>query len=165
MTYRLLPLLLVALVALAACDNGEAIDPPTPADVAGTYDFTALRFVPTSSGIAPVSVLDTLVTAESFVRILDGGQAQLEFRRRGGTARFVAGEVEVRARQVRLTFEDGSDDVLERLVLPQVLILDRDSTSLTTTTDLTADLEGYDASRYGGLTSVPGRLTVGLALR
>ena len=153
------------MVALAACDNGEAVDPPTPADVAGTYDFTALRFVPTSSGVSPVNVLDTLVTAESFVRILDGGQAQLEFRRKGGAARFVAGEVEVRARQVRLTFDGGNDDALARLVLPRTLTLDREGASLTTTTDFTANLEGYDASRYGGLPPVPGRLTVGLRLR
>lgn len=163
---RLAPLAALAgVLLLAACDSGDAVDPPSPADVAGTYDLAALRFVPNSSALAPVNVLDTLVTAESFVRILDGGQAQLEFRRRGGTARFVPGTVEVRARQVRVTFAEGNGDVLARLVLPRVLTFDRDGDDLDVTTDLTANLEAYDADRYGGFTSVPGELTVRLGLR
>ncbi len=162
---RFTPLLLGAFVLLAACDSGDAIDPPTPADVAGTYDISALSFVPSSSGISTVNVLDTLVTAESTIRLLDSGQAQLDFRRRGGTARFVAGSIEVRARQVRLTFDAGSESTLARLVLPRVLTLDRDSTALTVSMNLTADLQAYDAARYGGLTAIPGRLTVGLQRR
>ena len=155
----------LALLAVSACDSGDAVDPPSPADVAGTYDIEALRFVPTSTALTPVSVLDTLVTSESFVRILDGGQATLEFRRTGGTARFVPGEVEVRSRQVRLTFASGNEAVLGRLVLPQTLTFDRDGDDLDLSTDLTANLESYDAVRYGGFTAVPGELTVRLALR
>lgn len=163
---RFLPLAAaVALALLSACDSGDAVDPPSPADVAGAYDIEALRFVPTSTALAPVSVLDTLVAAESFVRILDGGQATLEFRRLGGTARFVPGEVEVRARQVRLTFAAGNEATLARLVLPQVLTFDRDGDDLELETPYTANLEAYDATRYGGFTAIPGRLTVRLALR
>lgn len=158
-------MVLVALAGVAACDSGDAVDPPTPADVAGTYDIEALRFVPSSSALAPVSVLDTLVAAESFVRILDGGQATLEFRRTGGTARFVPGVVEVRARQVRLTFDAGNESTLARLVLPQVLTFDRDGDDLDLETAYTANLEAYDADRYGGFTSIPGTLTVRLSLR
>lgn len=165
---RRLPLLALCgvLLGLAACDSGDAVDPPTPADVAGTYDIQALRFVPDGTGIAAVNVLDTLVVAESFVRILDGGQAQLEFRRRGGTSRFVSGTVEVRARQVRMTFDAADDATLARLVIPRVLTFDRDGNNLAVVDEeLTANLEAYDAARYPNLTAVEGELTVRLALR
>lgn len=163
---RVLPVFgAVALLTVAACDSGDAVDPPSPADVAGVYDIEALRFVPTSTALAPVSVLDTLVAAESFVRILDGGQATLEFRRLGGSARFVPGTVEVRSGQVRLTFQEGNADVLARLVLPNVLTFDRDGEDLDLSTPFTANLEAYDATRYGGFTAIPGTLTIRLALR
>lgn len=162
------PRLLLAAIAaavLAACDTGDAIDPPSAADVAGVYDIEAFRFTPTSSALAPVSVLDTLVAAETFVEILDGGQATLRFRREGGTTRLVTGGVEVRAREVRVTFEAGSEPTLARLVLPRVLTLTREGDDLTVTTAYTANLEAYDATRYGGFSSIPGTLALRLALR
>ncbi|WP_412061033.1 hypothetical protein [Rubrivirga sp. IMCC45206] len=160
-----LPLLLalVALVGLGACDSGDAIDAPTAADVAGVYTFDAFTFAPTATALAPVSVLDTLVAAESFVELLDGGQATLRFRRTGGTTRFVPGDFEVRRAELRVTFDSGNDDTLGRLILPSVLTFERDGDDALTLTDqFTADLEGYDAQRYSGFDAVPGTLTLRL---
>ncbi|MAQ93108.1 MAG: hypothetical protein CMM84_06245 [Rhodothermaceae bacterium] len=161
MRLALLSLVALATVALTACDSGDAIDPPTPADVAGVYAFEAFRFQPTSTALAGVSVLDTLVAAESFIELLDSGQATLRFRRVGGTTRFVAADFEVRRQQIRLTFQGGNEDTLGRLVLPNVLTFDRgDGGVLTLSESFTANLEAYDATRYGGFTAIPGTLTL-----
>ena len=168
MTFRLLSLLgALALVSLSACDSGDDGDEPTPADVAGFYDFDAFRFVPDAPGVQSVNVADTLVAGDSFIRLFDGGQATLEFRRQSGVARFVPGEFEVRRRQLRVTFDGGNAETLSRLLLPQVLIFDRDAATggLVLEEDLTADLEAYDAGRYGGFRSVPGTLTLQLSPR
>lgn len=167
-TYRsLLFLGAAALVSLSACDSGDAIDAPTPADVAGIYDIGAFRFVPQASALRPVNVADTLVVADSFVRLFDGGQATLEFRRKGGTARFVPGTFEIRRRELRITFSGGNGETLGRLLLPQVLTFARDSETgaLAFEETLTADLEAYDSARYGGFRSVPGVLSLQIAPR
>ena len=166
MTFLRFTAALVALVAVSACDSGDAIDAPTPGDVAGVYDFDAFRFTPDASALAPVNVLDTLVTGESFVELLDGGQATLRFRRQGGATRFVPGDFEVRRSELRITFDGGNDDTLARLVLPGVLTFERDDDDgLSLSQELTADLEAYDASRYGGFDDVPGTLTLRLERR
>lgn len=161
MRFALLSVVALAAVAFSGCDSGDAIDPPTPADVAGIYTFESFRFQPTSSGLSPVSVLDTLVAAESFIELLDSGQATLRFRRTGGTTRFVPATFEVRRQQLRLTFQAGNEATLARLVLPNVLTFDRPSDGvLTISESFTANLEAYDAARYGGFTSIPGTLTI-----
>lgn len=160
MRLALLPVALAALV-LSACDSGNAVDPPSPADVAGIYSFEAFRFQPNASALAGVSVLDTLVAAESYLEFLDGGQATLRFRRVGGTTRFVPADFEVRRDQVRLTFQGGNEATLGRLVLPNVLTFDRvDDDVLALTDQFTANLESYDAERYAGFDAVPGTLTL-----
>ena len=164
MRLALLPVVLATL-ALAACDSGDALDPPSPADIAGTYSFEAFRFRPNASALAPVNVLDTLVASDSYVQFFDGGQAILQFRRVGGTTRFVPGDVEVRRDEVRLTFQGGNDATLARLVLPNVLTFERgDGGLLTVTESFTADLEAYDIDRYAGFDAIPGTLTLRLRL-
>ncbi|WP_420456210.1 hypothetical protein [Rubrivirga sp.] len=156
---------LVAALALPACDSGGAIDTPTPADVEGIYTFDAFRFQPEAAALAPVNVLDTLVVAESFIRLFDSGQATLEFRRTGGTTRFVPGEFEVRREEIRLTFDGGNEATLGRLVLPNVLTFERDDDDgLSLEDDFTANLEAYDSARYSGFSSIPGTLTMRLSL-
>ncbi len=164
MTSRLF-LAAFALLAFGACDSGDTIDPPTPADVAGVYDFAEFRFVPRAAALQPVSVIDTLIAADSFIELLDGGQATLRFRRNGGTTRLVPGDVEVRRREVRVTFAAGNDVALGRLVLPQVLTFTRDGDALTLSTERTANLEAYDSDRYGGFTAVDGTLNLRLTPR
>src|SRR5690554_1092720 len=45
------------LFALSGCDSGDPINQPTPADVAGTYRFEELRFVPDAAATQPADVL------------------------------------------------------------------------------------------------------------
>ena len=159
-----LPLLLlaVALTALAACDSGSAVNPPSPADVAGTYDVTSFRFRPDASGIATVNLLDTLAAGSTQFEILDSGDAFLRYRFAGGTARLLLGEVEVRQSQIRLTFESGTETNRLRLLLPSVLVLDRTATGIQSSTATTANLEAFNPNRYAGLNNVEGSLMLTL---
>ena len=164
MRLALLSAVVLAVVALPACDSGNAVDPPTPADVAGVYTFDAFRFQPTATALQPVNVLDTLVTDESFIELLDSGDAALRFRRTGGTTRIVPANFEVRRNEIRLTFQGGNEATLGRLLLPNVLTFDRTGDALALTDELTANLEAYDVGRYSGFTSIPGTLTLRLSL-
>lgn len=161
----LLPaLLLVALAALAACDSGDAVDPPRPADVAGTYTLTQFRFQPEASGIAAVNLLDTLVAASSGVEILDSGDALFRYRLRGGTTRVLLGEVEVRRDEIRLTFEGGTETGRLSLLLPASLVFERTDDGLEAATQTRVNLEVYDPDRYGGLDDAAGTLRLDLTL-
>ena len=155
----LLPL--AAAVVLAACDSGPAVDPPSPADIAGTYTVTEFRFRPDASGITPVNLLDTLAAA-SF-EVLDSGDAFLRYRFRGGNERVLLGEVEVRRDQIRLTFDAGTEANRTRLLLPSSLVFDRVDEGFDASTETTVNLEAYDASRYQGLDEAAGRLLLSLA--
>ena len=167
MPLRLL-LAALALTAVAACDSGPAIDPPTPADVAGIYDIGTLTFTPDATALGPVDVTDDLVLAESFVELLDSGQAVLRFRREGTgtTTRLVTGEFDVRRLELRVTFSAGNEAALGRVLLPQVLTFTRSGDdALSLSIDRTANLAAYDADRYSGFTAVDGTLAVALNRR
>ena len=112
-------------LALAACDGGSAIDAPTPADVAGLYDLSELRFTPDASALGAVDVASELVAADSYVELTDGGQAVLRYRRPNGTVRLVPGTFEVRRRELRVTFDGGNGAALSAVLLPQVLTFTR----------------------------------------
>lgn len=165
----LLPLsAVVALVALAACDSGDSVDPPGPADVAGIYDVAEFRFRPDAAALAPVNLLDTLVAADTKLYILDGGDAFLLYRFRGGAARVLLGEAEVRRQQVRLSFESDTEQARERLLLPgeptDNLDFDREGSTLVAMASTRANLAAYDSDRYGGFNDVPGTLVLRLVL-
>lgn len=161
---RLAPLLVFAAAALlAACDSGPAVDPPSPADIAGVYDVQEFRFTPDAGALDPAVLLDTLVAADTRLEVLDGGDALFRYRFRGGVQRVLQGEVEVRAEEVRLTFDGGADRT--SLLLPERLVLTRAGTALAAAEETRANLEAYDRSEYRGFTDVPGVLALRLALR
>ncbi len=166
-----LPLLLltaVALAALPACDSGSAVDPPTPADIAGTYEIAEFRFQPDAPAISAVSLLDTLAVSATTVQVLDGGSALLLYRLRGPnqSQRVIQGSVEVRREQVRLTFNSGTDTERRRLLLPPELIFNRDGAMLAASTATRVNLEAYDPAGYGTsgvFTDVPGKIVLRLS--
>lgn len=157
-----LTLLLALAVALGACDSGDAIDPPSPADIEGTYDFAAFRFEPAATALQPANVLPLLVQAESRVEILDSGDVIFRYRLQGGTTRVLLAEVEVRRDQVRMTFEGQTDAGRVGVLLPEQLVFDRVDDLLAASTATRVDLEAYDADRYAGFNDVPGTLVLRL---
>ncbi len=160
--------LLLALAALAACDSGSAVDPPSPADVAGTYAVAAFTFEPDAPRIPAAAVADALDLSGTTFQILDGGDVLFIYRLAGGTQRVIQGRVEVRRDEIRVTFDDASASARTRLLLPERLVFDRLPSALLGEADVTANLEAYDPEGYGTdgvFTAVPGTLTLRLTLQ
>lgn len=159
---RPLLLALLAAVALAACDTGDAIDPPSPADIEGVYAVAALRFEPAASALDPADVTDELVGSDTRVEILDSGDVIFRYRLQGGTARVLLATVEVRRDQVRLRFRGETDAGRVGVLLPTTLVLDRIDDVLAAAEATRVDLEAYDPERYAGFRDVPGTLVLRL---
>jgi len=155
-------LLLAAVVLFAACDSGNAIDPPSPADIEGIYTVTAFRFDPAASALQSADVLSELVAADTRVEILDSGDVIFRYRLSGETTRVLLATVEVRRDQVRLTFRGQTDAGRVGVLLPTSLTLDRVDTVLAASEATRVDLEAYDAARYSGFRDVPGTLVLRL---
>jgi hypothetical protein len=160
---RRAPLVLAAAALFAACDSGNAVDPPSPADVAGVYTVAAFRFQPTAQALAPADVLADLDPDVTSVEILDSGDVVFRYRLDGGLTRVLLGEVEVRSAQVRLTFTGQTDAGRLAALLPSSLTLDRVEGVLVASTTFRANLAAYDDEQYAGFTDVPGTLTIRLA--
>ena len=144
---RLLSVLALAAV-LAACDSNDGPD-PEPADVAGEYNVTAFTFDPDIQVLDPINVLDTLATGRTRLEILSGGQVFLRYQRQNSPVeRLVLGEASVRTEQVRITFEDGTDQDRRRILLPSQVTFDREGATLSAETEATVDLEAY-SPRFG----------------
>lgn len=165
----LLPSLVALLFLLAACDSGDPIDEPEPADVAGTYRFTELAFQPEAAGVAPANVRDTLDTSATSLQLTPEGDFLLQYQFKGtGPNRgpyFVIGSFGVSDRAVRLEASRESAANLQRLLLSNELSLRRSEEApgvLFASIERTANLEAYDPAKYAGLRSVPGTLQVRL---
>lgn len=159
---RSAPALLLAALVLAACDSGPAIDPPTPGDIAGTYNVQEFSFEPDASALETAVLLDTLVAADTRFEVLDSGQALLRYRFQGGSQRVLQGQVEVRSEQVRLSFDDGTSAARTSLLLPERLVFDRVGGALAVSTPTRVNLAAFAPNRYGGFTDVPGTLVLRL---
>lgn len=168
-TLRLVAALIctAAVPFVAGCDTTDPVPPAAPEEVAGTYDFAEFRFVPTSSGIVPLNLLDTLITDETQLDLAANGEFQLVYRLEGSTF----------SDNVRGTFNASRDEVvlsaravdvarLEALLLRQQLTFTRTTeTELLLSDQRTVDLESFDDERYGGLDAVTGALRLRLVLR
>ena len=160
-------LFVVALAgAVSACDSSDGGD-PDPSDVAGVYTVTAFTFGDTNVPVVgSVNVLDTLATDQTSLEILDGGQVLFRYRLRGAgsTSRLLTGEASVRTEQVRITFEDGSETLRRRLLLPNQITFDRDGGTLTAEAVETVNLEAFSPrfGTSGALQSVRGTLRLTL---
>lgn len=157
--------LLISATLLAACDSGDPIDTPDPAEVAGLYAFDELSFRPDGAGIQPVNLLDTLRAQTTLLRLSSSGVFFLDYEFVGGTPYFVRGTFEVSPRIVRLKGEREDRDEYRRLLLDDEILLyrtDDDPDVLTATVQKTVNLAAFSPERYAGVTSAPGTLRIRL---
>ncbi len=160
-----LPLLILALAVLTGCDSGDPINQPTPSDVAGTYRFDELRFVPNASATQPANVLSRLTQPATSLSLSSGGNFVLMYSFVGENDFIVSGDFEVRATTVRIRGLSQHRDQYQRLLLEPDFTLNRDPENprvLTARISRNVDLQAYDREAYAGLTDVPGELHVRL---
>ena len=141
--------------------------PVGPADVAGTYDFTQLRFDPDITGLRPISVLDTLVLEETALRLAENSEFQLTYLFNGAVfSEIIRGTFEVGIDSVALSARSTDVDLLASLLLFQGVSFQRESEDvLSLNEDLIVDLEAYDEDVYGGIGPQPGTLSIRLERR
>lgn len=161
----LLPLILVGLLLLSACDSGDPIDEPSPADVAGTYQFTRFEFVPSAAGVLqPISVLDTLNRAATSLELTSGGDFVLSYQFEGGQKHLLTGVFDVSADQVDLDGRRDDRDSYQQLLLSDDLSLERnvpEQNVLTASIQKTINPAAF-SDRYQGIESASGTLYIRL---
>jgi hypothetical protein len=149
---------LAVVLVVAGCSSGDPISPPTAGDVEGTYAVTEFSFTPRATGIQPVSVLDTLVTANTGLELFGSRAALFRYQIVGAPSDIVAGEFDLTANQLRLRLSDTAGR-LPRLLLPTTLTFNRlDANTLRLEAETTANLAAYDPVAFAGLNAVVGTL-------
>lgn len=157
--HLLIPFVLVlGLSVLAGC-TGTPVEPPSPRDVAGTFEFTEFRFVPDAAALAPANVLDTLDALPSLL-LTEGGQWVLVYRFRGGVTSLLFGDFSVSSNEVRLDAAATTEARLAQVLLESPIRLTRypaEPDLFTAAIRKTVDLEAY-SNRYRGVPPVTGTL-------
>ena len=151
---RTLPvvLLLAGLLSVAACDSGDPIDEPDPAEVAGTYQFTEFSFDPEAPILPTFNLLaDTLVASATRLELFDGGAYVLTYQLEGGTRQPLSGNFRLTDDEVRLRGDEDDEDAYENMLLPRSFNLERSGENvLTADLNRTVDLADY-SDRYSGI--------------
>lgn len=152
------------VLAVSGCDSGDPIDEAHPRDVAGLYNFTEFTFDPAGAGFQPIVVLDTLVQAETNLRLSSGGQFVLSYQFVNGDVFFPAGTFEVTARSVRMDGDDSFLNDFEKLLLDDEFTLRRSEDEegvLTAEIPETIDPSEF-SDRYSGVDEMSGTLRLRL---
>ncbi len=156
----------LATLPLAGCDTdnpGSAID-----EIAGTYGFTELRFVPTATALTEANVLEELDSAATEVRIDSRGRTLFFLEFEDGESRFAEATATASSGSVLFRAVAVEDqDALQRVLLPPSFRLERRDDDRTLGAELTAtvNLQEFDPVAYAGQTAEPGTLHIRLERR
>jgi hypothetical protein len=152
-------------VILTNCSKDNVVNVP-PEEVAGTFDFTNYEFIPNASAIARANVLDTLVTANTNLRLISGGQFILSYQFINGQESVLIGDFRVTDTEIRLTFGGGNENRMASLLLHTPLVFTRvaNTNRLILSANRTVNLSAF-SNRYSGIPPVEGRLELGLERR
>jgi len=156
------------LTVSVGCDTSDPVPSVEPAEVAGTYDFSVFRFVPDRTGIAGVSLLDSLITDETGLQLVDTGDFRLQYQFQDDAFDDdIRGTFTVNRDEVVLRPRSEDRDLLPGLLIPdETLVLQRESDSILSFDEtVTVDLEAFDERAYGGIAPQPGRLTIRILRR
>jgi hypothetical protein len=157
-------LIVLACLAMVACEASDPITGPDAPEIAGTFTFTELRFVPDAPALPTLSILDTLVAAETRLQLFDSGDYVLTYRFIGGSTFAVSGTFTTTALEIQFRGRDTDQPRYELLLLTPNFSLQREGTpptALTAEIRQTSDLARI-SPRYRGLTAVDGRLRIRL---
>lgn len=151
--------------AIGACSKENPVN-VLPEEVAGNYIFTEFRFVPDAAAIQPANILDTLVTDNTYLRLIAGGQFILHYQFIGSNESIISGDFSITVDNVRLRAAPGSEARLVSLLLNSPLDLRRvfdngQEEAFEASVQKTVDLESY-SSKYAGVPPVRGTLRLRL---
>jgi hypothetical protein len=154
------------MVFLTNCNDEDNIVNVPPEEVAGTFDFTNYEFIPNASAIQPANVLDTLVAANTNLRLFDGGQFILSYQFVDGPESVLIGDFTVTETEIRLVIGSGNTNRKASLLLHSPLEFTRSANTnkLTLSSSQTVDLSAF-SNRYEGIPPVAGRLEIELERR
>lgn len=154
-----------AITVISACSKENPVN-VLPDEVAGNYVFTEFQFEPDASAIQPANILDTLVTANTYLRLIAGGQFILNYQFIGSNESIISGDFSITVDNIRLRAAPGSEARLVSLLLNSPLDLERvfengEEESFEASVRKTVDLESY-SSKYDGVPPVRGTLRLRL---
>lgn len=154
------------LVFLTNCSGEDTVVNVPPEEVAGTFDFSNYEFIPNASAIQPANVLDTLVTENTNLRLIAGGQFILSYQFIEGQESVLIGDFTVTDTEIRLVIGSGNESRKASLLLHSPLVFTRsaNTTRLTLSSNQTVDLSAF-SNRYEGVPPVAGRLEIELERR
>ncbi len=135
-------------------------------EVIGEYFFDTFQFVPESSALETVNVMDTLVYEETRLQLFSSKRFTLLYRFKNGSPAFVGGDFEVSRSRVVLKGNPDDEEFYAALLLPTEIPLQRsdDPDVLTGSIKRRVNLEAF-SPRYRGLLSVRGTLVLELRRR
>lgn len=157
--------LVLVLLVFTACGKDNPVN-VQPGVIAGDYIFTEFQFTPDAAALQTANVLDSLVAAETYLRLTSGGQFILNYRYKGSIEAIISGDFTATASSVTLKAASGSDARLSSLLLSSPIVLVRlgetgSNEALTSTSTKTVNLASY-SSHYAGVPPVRGVLTLSL---
>ncbi len=157
---------LAGIALLAGCDtnNGGGV----LGDLAGSYAFAELRFVPSASAIDPANVIARLDTSRTRVEVASDGDSFFFMEEPDGTRRIVRASATATSTTVRFRATTAGDvATFLRYLLPSIVELSHDGgvTVMNGSIPVRANLQVFDPQAYQGLTDVAGTLFIRLERR
>lgn len=142
-------IILFMAIAVAGCYENDPMAQPVTADkVAGIYEFTQFEFVPNDDSVAPVNMLDTLISLTE-LKLGTDDRFVLSYHFDGGAQRSIGGAMKVNARDVLLEVESGNEEALSALLLGDMITLKREDMQLRASISDTLDPTSFVALREG----------------
>jgi hypothetical protein len=100
-------------------------EPVTAGKVAGIYEFTRFEFVSNDDSVAPINMLDSLISLTE-LKLGTDDRFVLSYHFDGGAQRSIGGAMKVNTRDVQLDADSGNEEALAALMLGDTITLDRE---------------------------------------
>ncbi len=167
-TSRVLLVFAVVLTMLFASGCASLFNEPVPpedvSEVTGTYQIRHFEFVPTSSAIEPIDLLEYVQSNRSQLELTQSQDFILTYQTREEEQVKLTGPFELTADNVQLNGQEKDSERYERIMLDRTLALSRttpNTLSLEKQTEISPELLSPE---YQGLNEVEGTLRLEFVL-
>ena len=124
-------LLVLTLVLGAGCTSLFQTSEPDvdPAEVAGTYDIHHFEFVPLSSALEPINLLEYIQDEGSSLKLTESQDFVLTYETENGEEVTLVGPFDLSPDTVTLKGQDKDEARFQRILLDRTLSLNRESSN------------------------------------